>query len=563
MSGEQQTLDFIEALLGGAPDDLWTLFWTLQDKRSHWEQVGQGAAALAAKVQSLVEGNDVYISVSTSESPFGASRRIGNAEAAGIMGLWADIDIADPDVHKKWNLPPTEEAALALLDAVGLPPSLVIHSGHGLQAWWLFDEFWRFGSEEERMRAAALAQAWNTTLRVRASERDWVVDSTFDLARVMRIPGTTNRKGQPPVPVQIVELNDRRYSPSDFEEVMVDETLLAQLGMTPQAQYVVDKDLILDGNAQPDFDKFTALAAAEPAFQKSWDRTRSTRELADQSPSSYDLSLASFAAMVNWSDQEIANLIIASRRKHGDDLKLRVDYYRRTISKAHEGIDRQRGSEAIEDHADDLAEAKREGDDEKVRETRRSVLDSVSKQLGIEVVKVIKFKATPPSYRIVTPTGGISVGSAKDMLSQNEMRAAVAAETGHLIDRFKAGEWDKLMRVVFQAAEEQDVGMESTEAGQVYVWLSDYLMTRRPVESFEDATTSFHPYVERGNVYIFASPFKQWIWLNRGERVTTKDIGRMLHLFGCVPSTVTVTDDQGETTKAVWRLPPRDAWRSG
>jgi hypothetical protein len=560
---EQETLAFVEALLGGAPEHLWTLFWTLQDKRSHWEQVSQGPASLTEKVQALVEGNDVYISVSVSESPFGPARRIGNAEASGIMGLWADIDIADPDVHKKWNLPPDEGSAFELLGAVGLPPSVVVHSGHGLQAWWLFDEFWEFGSEEERLRAAQLAQAWNTTLRVRASERNWVVDSTFDLARVMRVPGTQNRKGGDAVPVRLLEANELRYAPSDFEGVMVDETVLAQLGLTPQNQYVVDKGLVLDSNAEPPFSKFSALSAAEPLFQKSWDRTRTTRDLPDQSPSSYDMSLASFAAQARWTDQEIANLIIASRRHHRDDLKLRVDYYRRTISKAHESMDRTRGAEMIDEVADELAEAKSTGDDEQVRASRRSVLDTISKQLGIEVVKVIKFKSTPPSYRLVTPTGGISVGSAKDMLSQNEMRAMIAAETAHLIARFKAPDWDRLMRVIFQAAEEQDVGMESTEAGQVYVWLSDYMLSRRPVDSLEEATISLHPYVDGGSTYIFASPFKQWIWMNRGERVSSKDIGRMLHLFGCAPSNVQVRNEEGETTRAVWKLPPRDAWASG
>lgn len=566
MTPREETLAFVEDLFGGIDEELWTLFWTLgagseRPKRSHWSRVTVDAAELAQQIHGLIEGNDVYVSVSVAETNFGPTRRIGNAEAAGIMGLWADIDIADPEVHKKWNLPPDEESAHQLLADVGLPPSIVVHSGHGLQVWWLFDEFWRFENEEARLSAAQLAQSWNTTLRVRAAAKGWTIDSTFDLARVMRIPGTINRKGGEAAPVRLLERSPHRYSAEDFEEHMADETALGQLGLTPAVAYVVDDKITLDAAASPPFEKFQAMCDAEPTFQKSWDRTRTIRDMPDQSPSSYDLSLASLAVLGGWSDQEIADLIIASRRKHRDDLKLRLDYYRRTIAKAHESMDRVRGVEILDDVADDFTEARAIGDDDSVRETRRAVLDSVSKQLGVEIIRIIKFNSSPPSYRLVTPTGGVNVGSAQDMLSQNTMRAYIAAETAQLIPRFKTNEWDKLMKVVFQTAEEQDVGLESTEGGQIYVWLSDYIASRRPINDPDEAAVNQHPYIEDGQVHVFASQFRQWLWLNRGERVSTKDLGRMLRLFNCTPLTVKVHDDDGaDTTRSVWRLPPRESW---
>jgi hypothetical protein len=60
--------------------------------------------------------------------------------------------------------------------------------------------------------------------------------------------------------------------------------------------------------------------------------------LADPSQSGYDLSLATLAVLQGWSDQEIANLIIAARRQHGQqpEKALRYDYIRRTLQKARE-----------------------------------------------------------------------------------------------------------------------------------------------------------------------------------------------------------------------------------
>lgn len=92
--------------------------------------------------------------------------------------------------------------------------------------------------------------------------------------------------------------------------------------------------LALRPDAEPPADKFAPLYQACPAFAQAWNRQRP--DLADQSQSSYDLSLADIAAMNGWSDQEIANLLIAARRKHGQkpEKALRADYVAKTIASA-------------------------------------------------------------------------------------------------------------------------------------------------------------------------------------------------------------------------------------
>ena len=52
------------------------------------------------------------------------------------------------------------------------------------------------------------------------------------------------------------------------------------------------------------------------------------------------LSLATFAAMVRWTDQEIVDALIALPAKHGAEPKLRIDYYQRTLDKAREAAAR-------------------------------------------------------------------------------------------------------------------------------------------------------------------------------------------------------------------------------
>ena len=546
---------FAQALFDNVPEELHTLLWNRQDKLSTWIPLRGGSKAVAEQVQRLGDKErDLYVAVSVSRNAGEPNRRITAERSAGIMGLWADIDIADPDVHKKWNLPPDDKSALALLEKMGLEPTVLVHSGHGLQAWWLFDEFWEFDTEQARMEAASLAQRWNTTLRVRAAEHDWTVDSTFDLARVMRVPGTFNHKSEPVMPVSLLHVKPVRYVADDFERYIVDDSVIAQLGLSPSRQYVV-AGLTLAENANPPFDKFEALSAAEPLFAQSWNRKR--KDLHDQSGSSYDMSLASLAARTGWSDQEIADLIIASRRKHGDDLSkaLRIDYISRTISRARDGINRDVAAEVMDEVVEELRDAKRSGDDEEIKTSRRKTMETISQQLEIEVLYFVKFTSDPPAYQMVTPTHLVNLGGAGGILGWPAFRESVVAATGHMVPRFKQAGWDRIAQAIFNSCEEQDIGLESTEAGQVYVWLSEYLMARPPTDDLEQAVLSEYPFKDERGTHIFGGSFRRWLWLSRGERVSNKDLGRMLRAFGCVPFKMNVTVDGSKSSRSAWTLP--------
>lgn len=546
---------FAQALLELVPEELHSMLWTLADKRSHWIGMDQGPSELADQAVRLAADSDVYVAVSVAQDASTPFRRITSDNSAGIMGLWADIDIADPDVHKKWNLPPDEESALDLLARSGVTPSLIVHSGHGLQAWWLFDEFWGFDSDEERRAAQDLAMRWNTTLRVRAAERDWTVDSTFDLARVMRVPGTMNLKGSEPIPVRLLEDSGLRYGREDFDPFCVDDDLLRDLGLSPDRSYVVS-GLQLRPDAWPPGDKLDAMIHADPTFAQSWNRKR--RDLLDQSPSTYDMSLASIAVQAGWNDQEIADLIIAARRKHGDDMSkaLRLDYVSRTIAKARDTQARVIGVESMEEVIEDLKVAKRSGDDEEVKSKRRAAMETIGQQLELEIVHFIKYTSDPPSYRMVTPTCGVDLGGAGGILGWTQFRESVVAATGKMVPRFKQGTWDRIAQAIFDGCEEQDVGLESTEHGQVQVWLSEYLMVRPPVDSVEDAVETEYPFRDSSGTHVFGSSLRRWLWLSRGERVSQRELGRMLRQYGCVPLRVGVVVDGARSSRSAWTLPP-------
>lgn len=152
-----------------------------------------------------------------------AHGRGGSGDTGALVGVWADVDIAGVGHQQASDLPLAAdvEQALAVVDCIGLPPTHVLHSGGGLQVWWLFTEPWLFTSATDRAEASALSAAFGHTVRTRAAELGHHVDDVSDLARILRPAGTWNRKpSRPPQPVQRIGGTSRRVLVADVEDVL-------------------------------------------------------------------------------------------------------------------------------------------------------------------------------------------------------------------------------------------------------------------------------------------------------------------------------------------------------
>ena len=94
----------------------------------------------------------------------GILRGRGSADdVVAIPGVWADIDIADGEAHAAKTLPPSEADGARLLARFELQPSVMVASGHGLHAYWLFDQPWAFPADCERQQASAFLRQWGMT----------------------------------------------------------------------------------------------------------------------------------------------------------------------------------------------------------------------------------------------------------------------------------------------------------------------------------------------------------------------------------------------------------------
>lgn len=328
MAKEERTLiEFLKDMFGEAvtaerrltvftTPDLWTMRFAGLD--------GVEAHALDASGH----GREVYFGLGLIR---GSPQGRGTAEDAAAIGcLWADIDLAGP-AHPGKSLPTRIEDVENLLGELPLAPSVVVDSGHGAHAYWLLKEPWVFEDETDRRRAARLAHAWHGLVCRLAETKGWKLENLGGLARVLRLPGTVNHKlASQPVEVRILRSDPGlRYNPSDFEQFVSAEDDRAQA-----EGVAVATDLVLRADAEPPVRRMIEAAAVSTKFVETWSRKRT--DLTDQSQSSYDLSLATIAAMLGWTDQEMADLIIAARREHNEkpEKALRRDYITRTLARA-------------------------------------------------------------------------------------------------------------------------------------------------------------------------------------------------------------------------------------
>ena len=128
----------------------------------------------------------------------------GKAEdVIAIPGIWFDLDVKGPG-HAEENLPATFEEALDFINILPLKPTVIVFTGGGLQPYWLFPEPMRLSTEAEWTRAKNLSERWQRLIIAMGRERGWNLDNTGDLARVLRLPGSYNRKTDKPVLVTVL-----------------------------------------------------------------------------------------------------------------------------------------------------------------------------------------------------------------------------------------------------------------------------------------------------------------------------------------------------------------------
>lgn len=162
----------------------------------------------------------IYVRVTTLRGELAPDARGSEQDGLALSGLWADIDLAGPGHKTTKPLPPDEAAAKAIIAAAGLPdPSLWIHSGGGLYPWWRLER--PHVITDDLADIKDLAANWQRAVEYGAAQLGWDYGrGVGDLARVLRIPGTVNRKASLERPCRIVSATQTTYRIEELHEAV-------------------------------------------------------------------------------------------------------------------------------------------------------------------------------------------------------------------------------------------------------------------------------------------------------------------------------------------------------
>jgi hypothetical protein len=190
--------DFLKHIL---PDEGWYAAFILETKTHIWCHTVEALADHITRTDA--SGQTVYHACASFKKK---SRQADQALSA--RSLWCDVD-AGPG--KPYATP--QEAAVAtyeFCDRAGLPVPILVGSGAGLHVYWplvqaLEPDVWR-----------RYAKALRSLSKTSGFHADPV--RTADIASILRTPGTTNRKRDPAVLVEVGPLTGP-YKIGDFKEL--------------------------------------------------------------------------------------------------------------------------------------------------------------------------------------------------------------------------------------------------------------------------------------------------------------------------------------------------------
>jgi hypothetical protein len=525
-----ETRSFLEALFAGKPENLFLLLWTLPAKRSQWFRDLDAAIQCA---ESSCD-HDLYVGVGLSGRDYGATHRCVSAEVAGIVGLWADLDLKS-DAHPKAALPATVEDAMKILPDE-FPPTFVVRTGNGAHAWWLFREPLIFESDEDRRNASALALRWQSMLRLNAAAQGWAFDRLADLARVLRVPGTKNCKDAAnPKPVEIQSQTDRRYNPSDLAEFLeahgVPDAEEQERATQGWKERVADKPLSVNPNATVPDDLLNRHMAVNPRFKKTWLLQR--EDLKDQSPSGYDLALANFGLEAGLSDQQVIDLMIHHRRIHGKPQRTRLDYFQRTISKASKRNENPAPAKSFEVPVEEAGQPSPQTRPDSPT-ARALMCEQISNAIGVRVLRIVKIDGQEPTYRVELEASKIGFPSVDKLVGQQSFRMKIASAVEHLVPRVPGKTWDRVAQMMLNALTVEDGGDEANLVGAAKLYVERYLAETPFIDAEEDHPyqTRFKPTVYEGQVAICSHDLQQHINKAWGENRAIKEVTAMLSALG-------------------------------
>lgn len=568
------TLDFLREVYGSKKLNGWLLVWQLRSKLSNWFQSIESAAEFASG------RDDTYFGLGLSPTERGSHLRCKADEVLTVPGIWIDVDFQSP-AHKHESLPPDIQSVVSLIKDMP-PPTVSVNSGFGLHVYWLFEEPLSFADAAERKKFAQLVVGWQGWVQAKGKQKNWKVDSTADLARVLRLPGTFNCKIEnSKVEAKIVKSGGPRYTFAELEGWLgkhSDELAT----MFPVASSEPDSTIrparphttasewgkILDGVGEGERNTTAAkLIGAELAsmrdlhdaksvirkweFIKLWNANNRPPMPHDELRRTFESILRLERRKQQRGDSEFSDAVM-----HAPAAPPPIT----NAAAVDANAERTVGRDAEPERPTGEARATRKTKTPTPAPTpagetvdRQRTVDHLRQTLDIPLLEVlIRGSENPSFYVAVEDSDGlpleIRVGPSADFLSQDKFRAALYGAILHSIPIFAKPLWVEITNRLGVIARRVHVS-EDTRSAQLREWMRSYLeayppaavkhqdeeeFTKKELEDkIRSAFKDSQPYWDDGNLYVNPHDMLKHIAVHyKSEAPTLKDLKYRLSEIG-------------------------------
>jgi hypothetical protein len=544
---------FLHALWDTKPSGTAVQLWRKSDNKN-FTFVNFDAAE--SWVNSNAQTCDVYMAAGLAPKNGAPTKSRATArDIVGISGVWADIDV-NGGPESKTGAAPNREAALALAECLAVP-TIIVDSGYGIQAWWLFEEVWPFYTEDERDHAAKIVTGFQGALRAEAKKRGYSIDSTFDLARLMRIPGSFNHKGAKEVPVAILDDGGPRHTRSALEEV--GKEYQTSKGSSLQLISGEGIQIELKSDASPPLLKLDQLRDIDDEFGIVWEH-KTSNKTRTWSMSEYEFSLTNYFVNAGWTDQEICDALVYHRNRFEPSDpkgKNRVDRLSQTIGKVR-ATTNHRNEQAVaekdrDEAVDQLAAISSDGGLDPV-----VTLGLFNRVLGgPEIKELVQFGRDPDTARYVLMLASgdeVALGGIDVVWNQDRFMQRFAVVTRHVAKAVKPAKWKEVLQALLSAATVRE-DVEDTRSYRAWVWVNEYAERRYSTDK-NLACQVNDPFEHNGCIHVPLGPLHQYLRKIHGERIADVDLRQYLEAAGFDRKTINYMKENGSKSTRSYFVAP-------
>lgn len=280
-------------------------------------------------------------------------------------------------------------------------------------------------------------------------------------------------------------------------------------------------------------------------FRDTWDHKR---EEFDEDMSTYDASLAVQAVQAGEGPASVAALIASHRRTkyhgkgEGFEKAFRTDYIRRTYFYALQRVESRTTEEE--------AEIK-----EIINTGGEAVVTELSQKLGLSITRVIKRATEPSIYYIVWHDQEVCLGTSRDLLIQDTVRAAIGDSTKVVINYKTKKEWLMMYKLILNCAIFEELhGAGSND--ELYELITEYIVTRPAREDkWQDAAGAGSPFTKDKDVYVNREMFRSFLAYGADYRMKPRELSFRLKQAGFTQIRVQCKDSHdNQVNKRYWKI---------